>query len=75
MMNLYTVGNPPPTSYRRKPVSRNLWWLRKYWTPASAGVTILYLSIKKPIFVNFVIAGLDPAIQMRKKTREDPRAE
>jgi len=29
-------------SYRRKPVSRNIIWLQKHWTPAFAGVTTFY---------------------------------
>ena len=36
------IENPPRTSYRWKPVSRNIRWLQKLWTPAFAGVTISY---------------------------------
>jgi hypothetical protein len=36
------VGNYRNSSFRRKPESRNIKWLKKNWTSAFAGVTTFY---------------------------------
>jgi hypothetical protein len=39
------VKNLPATSYRRKPVSRNIKGLKKHWTPVFTGVTTFYEAV------------------------------
>jgi hypothetical protein len=37
-------------SYRRKPVSRNIIWLQKHWTPVFTGVTTFYEFVKMDLY-------------------------